>query len=114
MSGRLKYIMVSDSVFLWVVDFLRVFLMLFLFYSRLLLFLIIVLCFIKRKRKTGLELIGWGVGKIWGVGEEGKIVVRIYCMKKIIFNLKRAIKIQKESQAVGMHAFNPSISEAYR
>lgn len=96
MSGRFKYITVSDSVFLWVVDFLCVFLMLFLFYSRLLLFLIIVLCFIKRKRKMGLELIGWGVGEIWGMGEEGKIVVRKYCMKKIIFILKGAIKIQKK------------------
>lgn len=66
----------------------------FSFYSRLLLFLIIVLCFIKRKK--GLELIGWGVGEIWGMGEEGKIVVRKYCVKKIIFNLKGAIKIQKK------------------
>lgn len=48
------------------------------------------------------------------MGENGKLVIRIYCMKKITFNLKRTIKIQKKSQAVVVRAFNPSIWEAYR
>jgi hypothetical protein len=37
-----------------------------------------------------MELDGWGVGKDLGGDEEGETMIRIYCMKKIDFQLKKS------------------------
>lgn len=64
-------------------------------------------CFLSRDR-TGVGLDGRGNGKGLGVLGEGETAVRIYCMKKTIFNKRKTERKQMLSKlSAGQGCFLP-------